>query len=455
MVVGCKKNRLYKLIKPASSISRKEPITVTVDSFSHDGRGLARIDGKVVFIDGALPGEKVRFQITNNRRDYADAKITERLTSSPDRIEPKCPHFGVCGGCSLQHLDPERQLEIKQDFLKEQFDRFGKLDQVPMLAPISGPHWRYRGKARLSAKLVVKKARVLVGFREKNHHFIADIDRCEVLYPKIGNQLTDLSELIMSLSIPNRVPQVEVAVGENETALVFRILNDIIPSDREKFKSFESRHGCYIYLQWKGPDHVEALSDSAPLFLSYSLPKYELTLQFKPTDFIQINSEINRQMIDRALQLMEPGRNDRILDLFCGIGNFSLPIARYAGAVVGVEGSYALVERAKMNADNNGLDYVEFYTTDLNGDISIESWAGAGYNKVLLDPTRTGASEVLSHFPRWGVKKIIYISCNPATLARDAGKLVHDLGYDIVHAGVIDMFPHTAHVESIAVFERR
>lgn len=432
----------------------KQAYQTSVESFSHEGRGVAHVNGKVVFIDGALPGEEVLFVYTDNRRDYAAGKVTEVLVPSKQRIQPKCPHFGVCGGCSLQHLDSAGQNQAKQSFLESQLRRFAKLDSVPFWKPLTGPQWGYRFKARLGVKYVIKKSRVLVGFREKHSNLIADIEQCSVLYPNIGQRLSDLSDLIMSLSIRSRIPQIEVAVGDDVCALVFRILEDITEEDKEKLIEFESSTGLAIYLQRNGPKSVEPLRCETPILLSYSLPEYGLAFHFKPTDFTQINRKMNRMMVEKALQVLEPEIDDCILDLFCGLGNFSLSLARHGCVVVGVEGSEDLVERARHNAQSNGVDNVEFFTSDLTGDITAEPWVRRRYNKLLLDPSRAGAQEVLAHCPSWGVERIVYISCNPATLARDAGILVGELGYRITHAGVMDMFPHTAHIESIALFEK-
>lgn len=415
---------------------------------------MASVEGMVTFIDGALPGEEVMFVYTDKHRDYAKGKVVEVLVPSQQRAKPKCSHFGICGGCSLQHLDPAKQILVKQSFVESQLRRIGKLDTVPFWEPLTGAQWAYRFKARLSVKYVVKKSRVLVGFRERNSNFIADIDHCDVLYEKVGYRLSDLSDLVMSLSIRNRLPQIEVAVGDDLCALVFRILEDITEEDKEKLIEFELTHGFAIYLQRKGPDSVIPLRIETPMFLSYRLPKYDINVQFKVTDFTQVNSEMNRIMVDKVLQLLEPEAGDSVVDLFCGLGNFSLPLARFAGAVVGVEGDNGLVERARQNSQLNGLDNVEFFVSDLNGEVAGEPWARRRFNKVLVDPSRAGAKNILAQLPNWEVERVVYVSCNPATLARDAGILVNELGYRIINAGVVDMFPQTSHVESIVLFEK-
>lgn len=431
-----------------------EPRTARIESFAHDGRGVARIEGKPVFIDGALPGEAVEFVYTDIRRDYGEGRVTKVLEAAPDRVEPRCPHFGICGGCSLQHLAEAAQIEAKQALLVEQFRRIGKIDEVPLFPPLTGPAWGYRHKARLGVKQVHKKGRVLVGFRERSSPYIADLESCPVLHPQVGERLRDLSELIGGLSLKDRLPQIEVAVGDERSALVFRILEDPTEDDLARFREFGARFGFDIHLQRQGPDSVAAVYPEDPPLLSYALPEQAVEFRFKATEFTQVNVDINRKMVNRVLEVLAPEAGDRVLDLFCGIGNFTLPLARRAEWVVGVEGGREAVERGRENAAANGLANVEFHVADLTLPLEGLAWAERRYHKILLDPSRAGAEEVLAGVPRWGASRIVYVSCNPSTLARDAGILVHQYGYRLVRAGVMDMFPQTAHVESIALFEK-
>jgi 23S rRNA (uracil1939-C5)-methyltransferase len=431
-----------------------EAVRAVVESFTHDGRGVARVDGKAVFIDGALPGEEVNFLYTDIRRDYAEGKVVEVLRAAPGRVAPRCAHFGVCGGCSLQHLADTAQIEAKLGLLVEQFRRIGKIEDVPLFPPLTGPSWGYRHKARLGVKNVPKKGRVLVGFRERSSPYVAELETCPVLHPKVGERLRDLSELIGGLSLKDRVPQIEVAVGDERAALVFRVLEDPTEDDLRRFRAFGAEFGFDIYLQRHGPDSVMALHPENPPLLGYALPEQGVGFRFQPTDFTQVNVEINRRMVARVMEILAPQPNERVLDLFCGIGNFTLALARQAAYVVGVEGGKEAVERARQNAIGNGLSNVEFHVADLTLALAGKPWAEGRYDKILLDPSRAGAEEVLAGIPGWGAGRIVYVSCNPSTLARDAGILVHQHGYRLIRAGVMDMFPQTAHVESIALFEK-
>ncbi len=433
----------------------KEPVQARIESFTHDGRGIAYVDDKAVFIDGSIPGEVVSFVYTNIRRDYAEGRVDRVLAASEDRVEAECPHYAICGGCSLQHLNPEKQILTKQDVLVEQLQKIGKLEAPALWPPLTGARWGYRHKARLGVKYVAKKSRVLVGFREKRNRLIADIERCPVLHPHVGNRLMELSDLIASLTIKERIPQIEVAVGDRHTALVFRILQDVTQTDRERLGAFGDRYGFDIHLQRQGSDSIVPLDAESPSMLNYSLPNHTVSIDFSPLQFTQVNAGMNRKMVDRVIEVLQPAAHDTILDLFCGLGNFTLPLARKAAHVVGVEGSSELVRAAQHNAENNGIDNASFHVADLTQDPSGQAWAGRRYTKVLLDPSRAGAREVLDFLPRWSAERIVYVSCNPSTLARDAGILVHSLGYKMLQAGVMDMFPHTAHVESIALFEKR
>jgi 23S rRNA (uracil1939-C5)-methyltransferase len=432
--------------------SPMETANAQIESLAHDGRGVAHLDNRAVFISGALAGEEVLFQYTKKKRDIAEGRTIEVLKASPDRVEPPCAHYEICGGCSFQHLAPEKQILAKQAVLFEQFRSTAKLENIEIWEPLRGPFLGYRHRARLGVKDVPKKGRVLVGFREKSSSFLALLDECEVLHPAVGKKLLSLSALIGELSIKNKIPQIEASISDERTALVFRILEPLSTADEEHLKAFEITEGVDIYTQSKGPDTIAPLSGEKPL-LSYALPN-DVTLYFGPSDFVQVNVEINRLMIGRALEILDLNESDNVLDLFCGLGNFTLPMARVAGHVTGVEGSEDLIARAKQNADKNGLDNTDFYEANLMEELKSESWVKKTYNKVLIDPPRLGAKEILHLLPSWGAEQVLYISCNPSTLARDADILVNQLGYTLKKAGVMDMFPHTSHVESMALFER-
>jgi 23S rRNA (uracil1939-C5)-methyltransferase len=431
-----------------------EPVVdVAIQSLAHDGRGIARLDGKTIFIDGALPGERVDIEYLAMHRKFDEARVSVIHQASPDRVTPRCPHFGICGGCSLQHLKAEVQIHAKQQVLLDNLKHIGGVLPEAVLAPMTGPVWGYRGKARLGVKDVIKKGRVLVGFRERRAGYIADLSRCEVMHPSVGERLGELAALIASLDARARIPQVEVAVSEAVTALVFRHLDPLVSADLARLRDYARASGMHVYLQGGGPDSVRPLAP-ADSVLSYHLPEQQVEIRFLPHDFTQVNAVINRQMIARVLQMLELDEHDRVLDLFCGLGNFTLPLARQAGSVTGVEGEAGLVSRARDNAALNALENVAFHVADLAKDQRDSDWAGGNYNKVLLDPPRSGAAEVIDTLGNIAPEKIVYVSCHPGSLARDAGRLVQDNGYRLLAAGVMDMFPHTAHVESIALFAR-
>lgn len=430
-----------------------EPEQATVESLAHDGRGVARLAGKTVFVDGALPGERVVLRRTRSHRRYDEAVTVEVLEAAPGRVEPRCEHFGTCGGCSLQHLDAALQLGAKQGHVAEQLARLGRVEPDRWLAPLTGPAWHYRRRARLGVKYVHKKGRVLVGFRERSSPFVADVKRCHVLAQPVGGLVEALAEMIGELSIRERLPQVEVAVGEGATALVLRVLDAPQPADLERLRAFAAAHGVQVHLQPGGLDSVAPLEPAAAP-LSYRLPEFDITIEFRPIDFIQVNAALNERIVSQTVALLDPGPADAILDLFCGLGNFTLPLARRAGGVTGVEGDAGLVARARANAARNGLDNAAFHVADLST-APQGGWAAAGWNKALLDPPRLGAAPVLPAVTAGRPSRIVYVSCHPGSLARDAGALVHEHGYRLVAAGVMDMFPHTAHVESVAVFEPR
>ncbi|MGE5155128.1 MAG: 23S rRNA (uracil(1939)-C(5))-methyltransferase RlmD [Bdellovibrio bacteriovorus] len=431
----------------------KELIEVEIASLTHEGRGLAHFDGKAVFVDGALPGERVRFRYTRMRRRQDEGVAVEVLRASPERVAPRCPHFGVCGGCSLQHLEPGAQVRVKQETLADCFARIGKVHPERWLAPLVGEPWGYRRKARLGVRHVEKKGRTLVGFRERGSSFLADLRRCEVLHPVVGERLEVLAETVERLSIRDQVPQIEVALGEGPCVLVFRCMAPPSAADLGLLQGLAEQHGFHVYLQEGGPDSVRPLPGQG-VDLHYDLPRQGVRIGFEPTDFTQVNLELNRLMVDQALELLDPQPDEPVLDLFCGLGNFSLPLARHAREVMGVEADAGLVARAEANARANGIANARFATGDLYGELGDQPWTRERFTKVLLDPPRSGALQVLDWLPRLGVERVLYCSCYPTTLARDADRLVNGLGYRLRAAGVMDMFPHTAHVESMALFER-
>jgi 23S rRNA (uracil1939-C5)-methyltransferase len=434
---------------------KRQPETATIASVTHDGRGIADTSGKKVFVAGALKGEEVRFVRRRSRRNFDEAELLEIISASPERVEAKCAVFGRCGGCALQHVGIEQQRTIKSDTLKDNLERIGRVEPGRWLQPITGPVWNYRRRARLAVKDVSAKGRVLVGFRERHAPFITDMHRCEVLAAPVDDLIDPLSELIGRLSIRSRVPQIEVAVADNATALVFRVLDAPTGEDLDEFRRFGGEHGVRIYLQPGGLDSVGLLHpEDEQERLRYALPEFDVRIEFEPIDFVQINSEINRAMVSKALDLLEPERGNRVLDLFCGIGNFSLPLARRCAEVLGVEGEATLVRRAAENAAANGLMNAEFRQADLAAIDGAEKWLQGPWDRLLLDPARSGAAEVVKYVGRMDPSRIVYVSCHPGTLARDAGVLVNEAGYTLEAAGIIDMFPHTAHVESIAVFKK-
>ena len=432
----------------------QDPVETHIESLSHDGRGVARIEGKTVFIDGALAGEQVKFVYSKMHSKYDEGRTIEVLQAANDRVDAKCQHFGVCGGCSLMHMAPEAQLALKQKTLQEHLNHFGNVVPQQWLAPLTGPLWGYRRKARLGVKHVPKKGRVLVGFREKGTPYLALLDRCEVLDPRVGDRLAKLGEMIAKLDGHNRIAQIEVAMDDEHTALVFRNLDPLSEQDQLALIAYGQANDLWIYLQSGGPDTVTPLWPENPQ-LSYA-PEEGLNLEFEPGDFTQVNAGINKKMIQRTMELLEISAEDRILDLFCGLGNFTLPLAKRVTEVVGVEGDAALVRHARDNAAKNGLANATFELADLTKtELKDYSWAKAGFNKILLDPPRSGAFEVLHQLAALGAERLVYVSCNPATLARDAGELVNNHGYTLVSTGVMDMFPHTTHVESIALFVKK
>jgi len=431
----------------------REPLELRIDDLSHDGRGVATQADKRVFVRGALPGERVLARITGCKRRYDEGEAVEILEPSPDRVEPRCPHFGNCGGCSLQHLDPARQIDAKQNTLLQNLARIGKVTPAAVWEPLTGPLWGYRRKARLSVRYVQAKQRVLVGFRETYGRFVADMQECHVLDPRVAAQLEPLAALIHSLEARTSIPQIEVACGDDIAALVFRHLVPLAAGDLSRLREFARQSGLAVLLQPGGPDTIEALEPEA-IELSFRLPEFGLEFGFGPSDFVQVNAGMNRLMVNRALELLNPTASDRVLDLFCGLGNFTLPIATRAAEAVGVEGDADLVRKATENAVRNGLANARFHAADLAAEPGAAPWLRGGYDSVLIDPPRSGAESILPHVAASGARRLVYVSCHPASLARDAGILVQQFGFSLLGAGVMDMFPHTGHVESIALFER-
>jgi len=429
-----------------------------IESLDLEARGVAHHDGKVVFVEGALPGERVQAHVARRKPSFDVARTERVLKPSAQRVEPACRYFGQCGGCAMQHLTPAAQVAVKQRVLEDALGHIGKVEPGQVLAPMHGPTWGYRYRARLSVRLVAKKGGVLVGFREKRGSYVADMDQCLVLPRHVSDLLTPLRELIGALSIPRSIPQIEVAVGDEGSALLLRHMEPLNDRDMELLRAFAQRHEVMWWLQPKGPDTVHPLERSDADGLAYLLPEFGLRMAYRPTDFTQVNSQINRALISRALGLLEVQPEDRVADLFCGLGNFTLPLATRAREVVGIEGSQALVDRASAAAAQNGLaDRARFAMLNLFT-VDAQWLRGLGrFNRMLIDPPREGAEAVSRALaalePRERPSRLVYVSCNPATLARDAGILVHEGGYRLSAAGVVNMFPHTGHVESIAVFD--
>ncbi|KTD26182.1 MULTISPECIES: 23S rRNA (uracil(1939)-C(5))-methyltransferase RlmD [Legionella] len=430
--------------------------TAEIEKFSHDGRGIARIGGKATFIQGALPGEQVSFQYTRIKADFDEGKTIAILSPSSSRVEPRCPHYTMCGGCSLQHLDEQAQIHEKQTLLLDLLLRVGHCQPERLLEPLASAHWHYRNKARLSARYVEKKQTVLVGFREKNNpRYITEINQCPVLNARIDEEIVHLRQLINSLDNPSIIAQVEVAAGDEDIALIFRHLEPLSETDKEKLRHFGHESQFRLFLQSGGADTVTLFyPDDGNDFLTYTLPQEKIHFRFHPTDFTQVNAGLNRLMVSHTLELMALTKDDVVLDLFCGLGNFSLPLAKHCTKVVGVEGSETMVSRAKMNAQLNGITNTEFFCYDLEQSDALSVLFKQQFTKLLIDPPRSGALEIIKQIDKLNPQRLVYVSCNPATLARDSNILVNQKGYQLRAAGVMDMFPHTAHVESIALFEK-
>jgi 23S rRNA (uracil1939-C5)-methyltransferase len=440
---------------PVANSSPGDVPAARVLSLAQDGRGVARAAGKVVFIEGALPGEMVEFQRWRRKPTFDLANLTRVLQESSARVLARCRHYERCGGCSLQHLEPRAQVAIKQRVLEDNLARIGKVQPDTVLSPIHGPDWNYRQRARLSVRQVARKGGALVGFRERRAHRIVDMDSCEVLPAHISALIAPLRELISELTLGNRIPQIEVAVGDDFEALTLRVLDPVPDGDAARMRAFSARYGVDIYVQPGGPGSIYALDPMTARPLLYRLPEFDLTLRFEPSDFTQINFAVNRVLVRRAIALLDPRVGMRVADLFCGLGNFSLAIARRGAAVVGVDASAELLARADENARSNGLAHrVRFIAANLfEGPAALLAQLGR-FDHMLIDPPRDGAQALIHALDVDGPERIVYVSCNPATLARDAGILVHGKGYRISAAGVVNMFPHTSHVESIALFAR-
>ena len=431
-----------------------EPETALIVDTLIDGRGVADTPGKKVFVDGALQGETVIFRRRRKKRNFDEAELIEVLEPAAERVTPRCEVFGVCGGCTLQHLSATEQLSMKQTVLLDSLQRIGKLVPERVLPPIEGSPWGYRRKARLAVKHVFKKNRVLVGFRERHKPYVADMNHCETLHPAIGERLGELSALIGQMSICDKLPQIECAVGDNATAMIFRVLEAPSDADVELLSSWAGSRNIHAYLQTGGPGTIAPLPGHEwPESLQYRLPDFAVNVSFTPTDFLQVHAEVNHSMIKQAIELLAPDSGSSVLDLFCGLGNFSLPLARVAGQVLGIELGADMITRARANASAAGFTNVEFSQADLSEPMA-DFVAGRSFDLVLLDPPRTGAAEVLESLISIGAERVLYVSCHPGTLARDAQHLVAEGGYKLAAAGVMDMFPQTSHVESMALFQR-
>jgi 23S rRNA (uracil1939-C5)-methyltransferase len=430
----------------------QEPVQVTIESLSHEGRGVARLEGKTIFVQGALPNENVSAKYTKTHKSFDEAVAVAVENPNEHRVTPPCNHADICGGCSLQHMDTTHQIEFKQSVLKELFEHAQVNEPDTWLAPLTADKLGYRSKARLGVKYVPKKGGVLVGFREKASSYITDIQSCPVLVDEVGQKIMALREMIATLDCKDSLPQIELAKGDSRMAFIVRHMKPLSEGDQSAWIDFCTQNEIDLYFQPKGPDTVHKVyPENTESRLQYKIKDFGVKLNFHPADFTQVNQSINQKMVKLAINMLDPQPDDRVLDLFCGLGNFTIPLATKAQYVVGVEGSEAMVERGFENAKLNNLNNVHFYAADLTKDNSDQPWALEGFNKILIDPPRSGAIEVLQHIPAYNPEVIVYVSCNPATLARDAAEL-NKLGYKMEQTGVMDMFPHTAHVESIAKF---
>ena len=443
---------------------------IRIESLDNEGRGVGHADGKVIFVEGALTGERVTYASHRKKASYEVAEVVRVLDASPARVTPRCPHFGICGGCSMQHVDEATQVAAKQRVLEDNLWHLARLRPETIARPMRGPAWNYRFRARLSVRDVAKKGGVLVGFHERKSSYVADMRECHVMPRHVSDLLVPLRELVASLSIRQRLPQIEVAIGEGSdrsekgvtTALVLRILEPLTREDEAKLAAFAGRHDVWFWVQSKGPETVRPLQIEEPdkkRELVYRLPEFGLFMPFTPADFTQVNPFINRALVGRAVRLLAPQPEDRVVDLFCGLGNFTLPIATIAQAVVGLEGSASLTQKARVNAERNGLAANTQFSTANLFEVDARQFEALGrFDRALIDPPREGAIAVAKAFVALGAaapERIVYVSCNPATLARDAAVLANEGDYVLREAGIVNMFPQTSHVESIALFDRR
>lgn len=427
-----------------------------IESLDQEGRGIARREGKVIFVEGALPGEHVTASVYRKNRSFELANVQTVLKPATSRIVPRCVYFGICGGCALQHVDVATQVAVKQRVLEDALSHIGKVKAGEILSPVHGPAWGYRHRARFTVRYVEKKGGALVGFHEKRSSYVADMLSCQVVPSRVSNLLPHLRTLIGALSLKQRLPQIELAVGEDAIVLVLRVLEPLTDADEAIVRAFADEYRVFIYLQAAGPETVAPFHPQAGADLHYALPEFDVKIYFGPTDFTQVNHEVNRVLVRRAMRHLDPQPGERIADLFCGLGNFSLPIARSGAHVLGIEGSEALVARAQINAARNGLsENTRFQVLNLFKIDAAKLAAFGRFDRMLIDPPRDGAAEVVQALSDDGPHTIVYVACSPGTLARDAGVLVHEKGYVLAAAGIVNMFPHTAHVESIALFVRK
>ncbi len=433
----------------------EQPIEVVIEDLSHDGRGIARIDGKVMFVNGALPGERVIVKHTGGNKNFEEGLAIEILEASDDRVEAKCEFYDDCNGCSMMHLAPEKQIEFKQNTLKQNLSKMARTQPEEWMPPLTADSWHYRRRARLSVRWVIAKDKALVGFREKNGRYVADMNYCEILQKPLDDLLKPLSEMIGKLYIRQHIAQIEASIADDDVALIIRHLKPIRDDDEKILLDFAEQQGVRVYSQSKGPKTIFEMTknkNKSPLF--FDMPEYKIRMEFLPSDFIQVNAKMNDKMIAQAMNLLKVQADDVVLDLFCGLGNFTLPLATKVKEIVGIEGEQSLVDRAISNAKLNNLDNVVFEVADLRRNHENSEWFKKDYSKVLIDPPRSGAWEVLPLIAQTKAKTLLYVSCHPASLARDTDRLVNQLGFKLVKAGVMDMFPHTSHVESIALFTR-
>ena len=429
-----------------------EPFEVDIENLSHEGRGISHHNGKTIFVFGALPGERVKIELNKSNKTYAEATAIEVIKASPDRIEPHCPHFKMCGGCSLQHVSQDTQLRLKQESLLEMLQHAG-IEIGEVLPTITSKPWGYRRKARLGVKFVQKKGRLLVGFRERNKPYLADMDSCAILVERVGLHLTDLMALIGAMDARETIAQIEVASDDEHCMLVFRHLKDLSETDLERLTQFAKDSGFWVSLQPQGPDSIHPLYPELQELRFKPLPDKDISIRFKANDFTQVNAAVNQAMVQQALSFLDLQADDKVLDLFCGLGNFTLPMALQAKQVTGVEGDEAMVQRARDNALEHDITNTEYFAEDLTQVEYKPRWMKQRYDKILLDPPRSGALEIVQKLKPMGASTIVYVSCQPTSLVRDALILCKQ-GYHLTHLGLMDMFPHTAHVESMAVFKK-